>query len=463
MTEVHPRVIQVTRDGAGLGWLELQSSLEQAHFVAVDTEFTGILKQGGNSPADLEERYATLRECVSSRAVVEVGISIFTEKGLSDVDTSRGKVEYVVRNFQLLFCPQDDFSVSPSSGAFLTRHGFDFNQMFTEGIPYTAPRPTHAGWTKRDNASAGKNGEHRKEKRRKKSMVGEATAQQWQPLPQGLLRRITAKSTPLIVHNGLYDLMFLYKSFEAPLPDSFARFVQALSSISPSIFDTKTLASTLLEEETTFLAYLFAKCVRRNADNRNVWLKADSGVKVNCLDGMAAFPPLRFAPPRTLTQASPEGTNELCKTFRTRGFCQNPDSCRHSHDIELVLDLEQSALSGNDAPVSQVTGKTNGNNGAVHPTPAPADKVSKKKRRHQQRQRLCELSAPAQSDRSDHSAGFDAYCTGYIFATYTQAIGRENLQPHMNRLFLSGRKEPVLLEPSRFDDGLKAVAPAPAK
>lgn len=39
--------------------------------------------------------------------------------------------------------------------------------------------------------------------------------------------------TPLVVHNGIFDLMFIYHSFVAPLPSTLSEFVGDLSDAFP--------------------------------------------------------------------------------------------------------------------------------------------------------------------------------------------------------------------------------------
>jgi hypothetical protein len=43
----------------------------------------------------------------------------------------------------------------------------------------------------------------------------------------------------LVLHNGMYDLLFLYSHFEARLPDSLVEFKARISTIFPRVFDTK--------------------------------------------------------------------------------------------------------------------------------------------------------------------------------------------------------------------------------
>jgi hypothetical protein len=49
---------------------------------------------------------------------------------------------------------------------------------------------------------------------------------------------------PVILHNGIMDLMFLYDKFYEPLPDTALQFTTRLNSLLPHIYDTKHLINT---------------------------------------------------------------------------------------------------------------------------------------------------------------------------------------------------------------------------
>lgn len=75
-----------------------------------------------------------------------------------------------------------------------------------------------------------------------------------QPTPTedalGFTRIVTLLSDlkkPLISHNGIMDLMFLYDKFFRPLPDTQGEFKYAINSLFPHIFDTKHMVNTRAE------------------------------------------------------------------------------------------------------------------------------------------------------------------------------------------------------------------------
>ena len=53
---------------------------------------------------------------------------------------------------------------------------------------------------------------------------------------------LAASGVDLVLHNGLYDLLFLYAHFEARLPDTLAEFKARIHLLFPRLIDTKVLA-----------------------------------------------------------------------------------------------------------------------------------------------------------------------------------------------------------------------------
>eukprot|EP01132_Coremiostelium_polycephalum_P007431 gene7431-9133_t len=174
-----------------------KSDLENASFISIDTEFSGLGYNKGLKSQDIQERYHSMISVVKSRSLLEFGVSIFTEtkppssNNINDISNSSTtqpppppnienivqsnentvdnlplqqtteldqqpqhnnyknddnnivydsnnslEVLYTVKIYNFLMLNQSDFQVSPNSMSFLAEHGFDFNQLFFEGIKF---------------------------------------------------------------------------------------------------------------------------------------------------------------------------------------------------------------------------------------------------------------------------------------------------------------------------------------
>lgn len=55
---------------------------------------------------------------------------------------------------------------------------------------------------------------------------------------------LAEQKKPIISHNGIMDLMFLYDKFYKPLPDNVNEFKAGINSLFPHIYDTKHMINT---------------------------------------------------------------------------------------------------------------------------------------------------------------------------------------------------------------------------
>ena len=75
--------------------------------------------------------------------------------------------------------------------------------------------------------------------------------------PLGLTRvinLIAQLEKPLVVHNGILDLMFLYNSFMQPLPETVNEFTDAIHELFPHIYDTKHILNKRMQLRSHFTA-----------------------------------------------------------------------------------------------------------------------------------------------------------------------------------------------------------------
>lgn len=332
------RVVSVNKGGidaasASIG--DKLADLRPGAFVAIDTEFSGLGQDKDVSHDNLQVRYSAIRRLANTRGIYSVGISIFNprqpvegshsdDNGMSEgTGAVLSKPVYDVATYDLLTSCQSTYEVSSNSGEFLVTHGFDFNRMFREGIHYvrasTAPVETTAPPNAESVAAP-------------QLTSPERLPWQWGKLPRGLLWRIGHHNVPIIVHNGLFDLIFMFAAFQAPLPESLNQFVSVLLDCVPAGFwDTKVVATSTFQRN-SFLAYLFAKSVLA------------SSIQVYSAKNLPAA--------STTTPTEPvylKAPDVLCALFSFKGFCPRGTACPFCHDAFRVVEEEQKGLSAKDS------------------------------------------------------------------------------------------------------------------
>ncbi|KAG8230255.1 hypothetical protein J437_LFUL009793, partial [Ladona fulva] len=119
---------------------DVKESLDKASIVSLDCELTGLHSIEGFQPSLFDsgaERYEKLRTGVDQLLVIQLGLTAFILNKEED--------EYLARTFTFYLLPTSFLSVDTrfvcqaSSLCFLSYAGFDFNKLFSEGIPYLSP------------------------------------------------------------------------------------------------------------------------------------------------------------------------------------------------------------------------------------------------------------------------------------------------------------------------------------
>ncbi|KAI9331043.1 ribonuclease H-like domain-containing protein [Zopfochytrium polystomum] len=257
--QVHQHTTRITRATLEASLPHLRAALTAATFIAVDAEFSGLPPGGpdAGSSGNIATRYAKLREHVASHALLSIGIAAFRPaqaagggagagagpRGAGAEAASSSSSSSFCSLFEIALLPSRPFTLSPSSLTFLVDHGFDFTHHFARPTPSQEP-----------------------------------TAQPPAPPPappppphRALQRELAAHllshpTAPLVLHNGLLDLMFLYHAFYAPLPETLDVFVNNIADLRGGsrggLYDTKYVAEFGQAERVSWLGYLFRRAER---------------------------------------------------------------------------------------------------------------------------------------------------------------------------------------------------------
>lgn len=432
---------------------DLANALRSASYVAVDTEFSGLGDSSKLLQRNLEDRFVALKGLVESYSLVELGIACFYLKNQSYL-TTPGEVfdtkwsQYEVRTFSLLLFSKTDFKVSPNSLAFLTRNGFDFNRLFVEGIPFT---PKHVSVALQPTPpTVSRKGRKRKRssstKKKRDGVEEDMPRSQYSLLEHGpsndpwvgdLFLLFNQHNIPLVVHNGLLDLLFVINSFVEPLEQTFQNVITQIHKFFPRIVDTKYIAEFHTRENASYLEYLFHKILRQNG------AVCSRGYKlyVHCVPALVSAHPKeslresRQCPvnegnggfeslPRTQQQKI-----KICQQYAVFGHCRNGIQCKNgSHNIADIVqaDLKVQFLH-DDADSSNSRRDSEGRDEACPP------RVAK-----------------SASNCSSHSAGFDALATGFVHAYFVELFGEDRMVGFENCIYIIGKSTPLKVLRSNF-------------
>lgn len=120
--------------------LEVLEAIADAHFVAIDLEYSGIASRGTTGARivqTVQQRYDEVRQAADQFQVLQLGLTCAYE------DPARGV--YSLRPYNFDVCPllldrrlglDRHFTFQSSALDFLLSHGFDVAAPFTTGVPY---------------------------------------------------------------------------------------------------------------------------------------------------------------------------------------------------------------------------------------------------------------------------------------------------------------------------------------
>ncbi|CAG8544305.1 22070_t:CDS:2 [Dentiscutata erythropus] len=403
-----PDFTDVNKDNISTLEHVIKNALNRASFIALDTEFTGLGGKEANTRApNIEERYINLCKVVKTHAVVAFGITIFEDPTASGQVASGGlEKQYNVYNFNFTLLSQVDHIISPRSLQFLSDSGFDFNKQIRRGIPYTPGRDPTSVSSNDPNA-----------------------------IMRSIFSHILTRNVPIIVHNGFLDLIYIYYSFYAELPEKLSTFVADLGEMfHAGIVDTKYIADYVTREKSSFLAYLFRKYEREQVDRKNsgdksyLLIRIQKGCDNSQWTNMGVYEKTHT----NVTSSKRPLEQQYCEQYAAHGFCSQRMRCGNSHDLDFILDEQAKEVDSKrkrrkNQHIDEESNSKEHVSASMPPTVIPSTK-------------------PDQYDNY-HSAHFDAYMTGFIFARqlmkYTSATV---MNEYKNKLYLISKNLPLLIE-----------------
>ncbi|GAB1610087.1 hypothetical protein Ahia01_001294700, partial [Argonauta hians] len=345
-------IIQVHADNFKSLWPSILLAVKESTFLALDIEMSGLGDRKALTAKSIEDRYKAMTSAARTRAIVSLGLSCFklvrapgpqSQQGGGGGGgvKEKGKVwQYVVQAYDITVLCYDEYVVESRSMQFLVQHGFDFNSQFTRGSQYY-----------RGNDRTNSDITH--------------------PSVRQLFGEILLSEVPVVLHNGIVDLVFLHQNLYCELPPKFSSFVCNLSEMfSAGIFDTKYIVEYVMRMPASYLMYVFKKCVRDNDSNNNDTNSSNNNNNNNsssnnsssssvssyvsvsylnyqkqCCDVLYNYFGRSDASlTTTTTTTAAQLSKSVCDVYAAHGWCRGGRKCSRSHDIDLILDLDEHKL-----------------------------------------------------------------------------------------------------------------------
>jgi len=436
-------IIDVTRENVAVLGPMVRGGIIGSDFIAIDCELSGLGNRRRLNATDLEERYENTGNVAKTRSIISMGLSMFKLFKPDGDPAEHPGFPYHVQTFNILTLCAEDYIVEPASLKFLVEHGFDFTKQYADGLPYQ--RGNDKGNIKQGNDD----------------------------FVRQIFMEIIRHKKPIVLHNGFIDLVFLYQNLYAQLPANVNSFAADLAEMFPNgIYDTKYLSDYVCRKPASFLEYIFRSQQRSNivrsnsAKSSHVLLVFPSSTMREL--HVSKHTQNRACDYENLFLSTKDWSTKICSSFSNHGHCASGKKCPQSHDIDLVVLSKEVDVSKNDrkrkrnsppekrSPEYQDQGKTvegstvvvqvdkSSDKAAAEPKPLPEkakmesssgtsgfesdvqepipdpfpSKTDKSKTSESTATANAAKTNPKKSNCEGHRAGFDAFMTGFSFATF---------------------------------------------
>ncbi|KAI0217885.1 Target of EGR1 protein 1 [Lamellibrachia satsuma] len=449
---IHPGtvpIIEIHNENFHEMWPSLLLALKSASFVAIDTELSGLGNRAKLNAKCIDDRYAVICELARSHSIISLGLSCFKLQGTtlstSQTDTDdcvspgdtvtvgpgkNRQFKYLVQSFNIPLLCSESYVVDPSALKFLVGHKFDFNTQYSRGLPYRR---------------------------------GNDVAEDRKPQTQNIRRlfcELMVSDVPVIFHNALIDLVFLYQCFYCDLPPSLASFLADLSEACPGgIYDTKYISEFKARWSASYLEYVFRKSER---DNTFSAFRESSHIQLTFprYQGVTESVTYQQSSPADSVDTDHQKVTEPCKAFGAHGWCSAGKACLKSHDIDVILDSEEKAMEKKRHRRSKHKRKgtpTEDGDMVMDTMSNSCDNDS-----NQDTDMTCCDSVKSTCRTGSHSAGHDAFMTGFTFAycickyakcrsqSETVSFSDIDCSDMVNKVCLTGKDIPLQVVRSNF-------------